>query len=77
MMHFAGTRIKNDQAATYGGSNNQADMGDDISLAGMTVVIALASLMGLWGLTCLFSGLIKSGGIIGLGASWISAVFGF
>ncbi len=76
MLDFAGTKAKHDQAALDSNSH-RADTGDDMSLAGITVVIALASLIGLWGLTCLASGLIKSGGIIGLGASWISAVFGF
>ena len=76
MLDFVGTKAENDQAA-FDRDSNRADMGDDMSLAGITVVIALASLIGLWGLTCLASGLMKSGGVIGLGASWISAVFGF
>jgi hypothetical protein len=76
MIDRAGTKIKNNQAA-LGGHHQHAAMGDDMSLAGMTVVITLASLIGLWGLACLASGLAKGGGIIGLGLSWISAVFGF
>ncbi|MEN8258413.1 MAG: hypothetical protein ABFS09_11185 [Thermodesulfobacteriota bacterium] len=76
MVDFSGSKVRNDQAALDGNSH-RAEMGDDMGLAGITVVIALASLIGLWGLSCLASGLIKSGGIIGLGTSWISAVFGF
>lgn len=76
MIHIAGTKVKNNQAA-LSGHHHRAAMGDDMSLAGMTVVITLASLIGLWGLACLASGLAKGGGIVGLGLSWISAVFGF
>jgi hypothetical protein len=75
-MELAGTKIK-DNHAVFEGSPHRAGMDEDMSLAGITVVIALASLIGLWGLTCLASGLLKSDGIIGLGLSWISAVFGF
>lgn len=76
MIDFAGTKIKNEQAALEG-SHHRASTGDDMSLAGITVVVTLASLIGLWGLTCLAAGLVRSGGIIGLGAAWVSAVFGF
>lgn len=76
MMDLAKTQVKQGQVALHGNSR-RADTGDDMSLAGITVVIALASLIGVWGITCLASGLVKSGGIIGLGVAWVSAVFGF
>ena len=76
MMHFADTKIKKEHRV-FDASPRRANTGDDMSLGGITVVITLASLIGLWGITCLVSGLCEGGGIIGLAASWISAVFGF
>lgn len=76
MIHLAGTKTEQEHPA-FEVSSHRADMGDDMNLAGITVVIILASLIGLWGLSCLASGLLKGGGILGLGAGWISAVFGF
>ncbi len=76
MMDFSKTQMKHGQAVMHGDSH-RADTGDDMSLAGITVVISLASLIGVWGLACLASALVQSGGVLGLGVAWVSAVFGF
>lgn len=76
MAEFAGVKIKNEQASLTR-SPQRVGKSEDISLAGMTVVVTLASFMGLWGLACLISGLVHSDGLLALGTSWLSAVFGF
>ena len=45
------------------------------SQAGITILIALAALVGLWGIACLFGGISESG-IMGLVQGWLAAVTG-
>ena len=74
-MEYIKTKLKTEHGSLEHDSH-RADMGEDMSLAGITVVIGLASLIGLWGLTCLASGLIKSGGIIGLEMACVYSALG-
>ncbi|PLX50756.1 MAG: hypothetical protein C0613_02935 [Desulfobulbaceae bacterium] len=72
MLHLADAKNKPSMSR----SHHHADTGDDMSLAGLTIVVVLATFIGLWGISCLASGLIKGGGLIGLGSAWLSAIFG-
>ncbi|MDG4474974.1 hypothetical protein [Thiovibrio frasassiensis] len=40
------------------------------------ILLALAAIVGLWGLVNLFSGILQSGGVAELGLEWFNAVLG-
>lgn len=48
----------------------------DASEVGMGVILVLAALIGIWGIVCLFGGIVNSGGIGELLNGWLSAVTG-
>jgi|GEM_PF-3156842 len=45
------------------------------SQAGIGILIALATLVGVWGIGCLISGMVGSG-VVGLLRGWVTAVTG-
>ncbi|MBU4119083.1 MAG: hypothetical protein KJ555_10010 [Proteobacteria bacterium] len=58
------------------GELDQAAIGEGISQAGVGVILALATLIGAWGIACLIGGISTMGGILELGRSWLTAVTG-
>ena len=58
------------------GEIDQAAIGEGISQAGVGVILALATLIGAWGLACLIGGISTMGGVMEMGRSWLSAVIG-
>ena len=60
----------------FEGSSDHSNRENEMGMGVMIVVVALASMMGLWGFSCIASGLFHSGGIFQFGASWLGAVFG-
>lgn len=51
-------------------------MGRDTAEVGVGVIMVLAALIGIWGIACLFGGIVQSGGIAELVNGFISAVTG-
>ena len=51
-------------------------MGRDTAEVGVGVIMILAALIGIWGIACLFGGIVQSGGIAELVNGFISAVTG-
>ena len=51
-------------------------MGRDAAEVGIGVIMVLAALIGIWGIACLFGGIVQSGGIAELVNGFISAVTG-
>ena len=51
-------------------------MGRDAAEVGVGVIMVLAALIGIWGIACLFGGIVQSGGIAELVNGFISAVTG-
>lgn len=58
------------------GELDQAAIGEGVSQAGVGVILALATLIGLWGIACLIGGMSTMGGIMELGRGWLTAVTG-
>jgi hypothetical protein len=58
------------------GELDQAAIGEGVSQAGVGVILALATLIGLWGIACLIGGMSSMGGIMELGRGWLTAVTG-
>jgi hypothetical protein len=56
--------------------SNQTNRDNDMANGMMIIVVGLASMIGIWGFSCIASGLFHSGGLIQLGSKWVSAVFG-
>ena len=54
----------------------EAEDTEAIHWLGIWLITLLASLVGIWGLVCLLSGLMHSSGPGGLGTGWVSAVLG-
>lgn len=57
-------------------ASTAAKMGRDATEVGIGVISILAALIGIWGLACLFGGIVQSGGIAELVNGFISAVTG-
>ncbi len=51
-------------------------MGRDATEVGVGVIMVLAALIGIWGVACLFGGIVQSGGIAELVNGFLSAVIG-
>ena len=51
-------------------------MGRDATEVGVGVIMVLAALIGIWGIACLFGGIVQSGGIAELVNGFLSAVTG-
>ncbi len=51
-------------------------MGRDATEVGIGVITVLAALIGIWGIACLFGGIVQSGGIGELINGYLSAVTG-
>ena len=51
-------------------------MGRDATEVGVGVITVLAALIGIWGIACLFGGIVESGGIGELLNGYLSAVTG-
>jgi len=58
------------------GELDQAAIGEGISKAGVIVILALATLIGTWGIACLIGGMSAMGGIFEMGRGWLAAVTG-
>lgn len=56
--------------------NTNIDINDEIMGFSFKVGMALAALVGIWGLTCLVSGLVNAG-VGGMLKGYISAITGF
>ena len=54
-------------------NSNNSNQEEQMGMGVMVIVFSLASMMGLWGLSCIASGLFHSGGLLQMGASWLSA----
>ncbi len=48
----------------------------ELSKVGITAMFFAAGLVGLWGMACLFSGLVQSGGPLAFVRTWFSALIG-
>ncbi|MEW6594756.1 MAG: hypothetical protein AB1413_07815 [Thermodesulfobacteriota bacterium] len=57
------------------GELDREAMVEGTSQAGLGILIALATLVGVWGIGCLISGMVNSG-VMGLLRGWLSAVTG-
>ena len=73
-MSYANSGMINGHQQTVNKHTQQAD--NEMGLGTMAVVMSLASLIGLWGFSCLASGLFQSGGIFSLATKWVTAIFG-
>jgi hypothetical protein len=51
-------------------------MGRDVAEVGVGVIAVLAAMIGIWGIACLFGGIVQGGGIAELVNGFISAVTG-
>jgi len=51
-------------------------IGRDTAEVGVGVIMVLAALIGIWGIACLFGGIVQGGGIAELVNGFISAVTG-
>ena len=51
-------------------------MGRDATEVGIGVITVLAALIGIWGIACLFGGIVQSGGIGELLNGYLSAITG-
>lgn len=58
------------------GELDKAAIGEGVSQAGVAIILALATLIGVWGLACLVGGMSTMGGVMELGRSWLAAVTG-
>ena len=61
---------KKNESAYHSGEEEQ------VGMSVMVLVFALSSMMGLWGFSCIVSGLFHHGGLLQLGSSFVSAIFG-
>lgn len=62
--HFASHGIQKEEA------------GEGINMAAFSILVSLAGIVGFWGLACMVAGLMNTG-LLGLGRSWLAAIFGF
>lgn len=46
------------------------------SQVGMGIILALAALVGVWGVACLVGGIAKSGSLVEMGRGFLTAVMG-
>lgn len=51
------------------------EMTQDVSIVGVSIIVILSALIGLWAVTCLVSGISQSG-VIGMVKGWFMAVMG-
>lgn len=58
------------------GELDQEAIGEGISQAGGVFILALATLIGVWGLACLIGGMSTMGGVMEMGRSWLVAITG-
>ncbi|MBC8318614.1 MAG: hypothetical protein H8E41_11985 [Desulfobulbaceae bacterium] len=56
--------------------HDQEAISEGASQAGVAVILALAAMIGLWGVACLIGGIASSNGIGDLASSWFMAVTG-
>ena len=54
----------------------QEAISEGASQAGIGVILALATLIGAWGIACLVGGIGNSGGIMAMARGWLTAVTG-
>lgn len=59
-----------------GGPEHNTDVGQEVSKAGLGVILCAGALIGLGGFFFLVGGLIKSGGITGFVKGWLAAFTG-
>ena len=46
------------------------------SQVGIGIILMLAALVGIWGVACLFGGIVKSGSMVEMGRGFLTAVIG-
>ncbi len=72
----SGSRRAGRSFATGRHADDSVELSEEISRVGVRVFMVLATLIGLWGLLCLASGLKLCGGVSALAADWLSCVLG-
>lgn len=73
---IAKVRVKKKCYAFLGGPEHNTDVGQEISKAGLGVILCAGAIIGLSGFFFLIGGLIKSGGITGFVKGWVTAFTG-
>jgi hypothetical protein len=59
-----------------GVDTNLESIANDAAQVGMGVLIALAALIGIWGIACLVGGIVNSGSILDMATGFVAAVTG-
>jgi hypothetical protein len=70
------TMQTHDNSIRYDLNSVEATQTEKNICLGINSLAVLTGLVGIWGLLCLVSGLLQSGGFYNLSAEWMSAVFG-
>ena len=55
---------------------SQEAMGEGVTQAGISIILAAAALIGTWGIACLVGGVVNAGGVTQLARAWLTAVTG-
>jgi hypothetical protein len=71
----AKSQVKSSPSSILAGSKTN-EIDSKLSRTVLGTITCLTALIGIWGIICLFSGLLMSGGIVDLGTEWVSAVLG-
>ncbi len=56
--------------------STDATLDGELSKVGITAMFIAGGLIGVWGIVCLVSGLVQSGGPLSFIGTWMSAVIG-
>lgn len=73
---IAKVKVKKRCHTFLGGPGNNTDVGQEISKAGLGVILCIGAVIGLGGFFFLVGGLIKSGGIMAFVNGWLTAFTG-
>lgn len=55
---------------------NKEAFGEGASQAGISIIVTLAAVIGVWSVACMIGGLVNAGGVGPLVRAWFSAVTG-
>lgn len=69
-------RTEKETMGAVGIDANLDSITNDASQVGIVVLIALAALIGVWGVACLVGGIVNSEGILEMATGFVSAVTG-
>lgn len=73
---IAKVKVKKKCHTFLGGPEPDADIGHEVSKAGLGVILCTGAVIGLGGFFFLIGGLIRSGGITGFVKGWLTALTG-